>query len=178
MIVPQNRTLYIIEGILLILIGIAALIVPGIFSLTVELLLGWLLIIGGGYQLFRSWQERHQEGYIWGFLAALVNIILGIMLVAYPVVGVVSLTIILIAYFLVTGIYQIIWSFSLKRFQNWWLLLLNGLLSLILAAILWSGWPESAVWALGLLFGINMLFTGSAILSLAWQLPTGNQPSK
>ncbi len=167
--IAKNRTLYIFEGILLILIGIAAIIVPGVFTLTLELLLGWLLIIGGGYQLFRSWKERHEEGYVWGLLSAVLNVILGILLVAYPLVGVFSLTIIMIAYFITSGILQIIWSFKLKHFPNWWLLLLNGILALALGAILWSGWPESAVWALGLLFGINMLFTGSAILSLAWQ---------
>lgn len=176
MVVPQHRILYTIEGLLLILLGIAAIIVPGLFTLTLELLLGWLLIIGGVFQLFRSWQERDQDGYYWGIVGAIVNIILGGLLVAYPIVGVLSLTMILITYFIISGIFQIIWSFRIKRFHNWWLLLLNGLLSLALAVILLAGWPESAVWAIGLLFGINMLFTGCALLSISGQIGVEKNP--
>lgn len=173
--ISQNRTLFLIEGILFVLIGIAAIAVPGFFTLSIELLLGWLLIFGGAIQLFRSWADRHQTGYIWTVLVAALNIVLGVLLLAKPLVGIVSLTIVLMTYFIVTGIYQIFWATQITRVQGWWLLLINGLLSLALAAILWAGWPESAVWAIGLLFGINMLFTGCALLSLAWN-SSSNKP--
>lgn len=172
--IPQNRKLFIIEGILFLLIGIAAIALPGFFTLSIELLLGWLFIIGGAYQLFRSWASRHEHGYIWTVFIALLNIILGILLLAKPLVGIISLTILLITYFIISGIYQIFWATQITRLHGWWLLLINGLLSFAMAAILWAGWPGSAIWAIGLLFGINMLFTGCALLSLAWNAKPGS----
>ncbi|MFA6915225.1 MAG: DUF308 domain-containing protein [Parachlamydiales bacterium] len=171
--ISQNRKLFIFEGILFLLIGIAAIAVPGFFTLSIELVLGWLLIIGGAYQLFRSWSGRHQPGFIWSVFFALLNIVLGVLLLAKPIVGIISLTIILITYFIIAGLYQIFWSTQITRMHGWWLLLINGLLSLAMAAILVAGWPDSAIWAIGLLFGINMLFTGCALLSLAWNAHSG-----
>lgn len=168
--ISQNRTLYIVEGILLLLLGIAAIIVPGIFTLSLELLLGWLLIIGGGVQLYRSWNQRHHRGYVWTVISALVNIILGILLIAYPLIGIFSLTLVLIAYFIVSGLYQIVWGFEVKPLPSWWLFILNGILGLALGAILIIGLPGSAIWAIGLLFGINMIFSGAALLALSSQV--------
>ncbi len=169
MVIEHNRTLYIIEALLLIILGLIAIAVPGIVTLSLELLFGWLLVIGGIFQIFRTWRVRHEKGSGWLMASSLLTLILGVLLLANPIVGILSLTMILMIYFFVIGISQLAWSWQIRGMPNWWLLTLNGILSIAMAGILWASWPESAVWAIGLLFGINLLFTGSALLSLSWQ---------
>lgn len=169
---PNNKTLYIVEGVIIALIGAAAIAVPGVFTLSLEIVLGWLLIISGAVELFKAWQERHLNSYLWPFFVGLLNIVVGVLLLMNPMAGIITLTLLLIAYFILSGILLLAWSFQVKPRKMWWLLALNGLLAFAMAAILIAGWPQSAVWAIGLLFGINMLFTGISIISIASHLPS------
>lgn len=168
----SNRTLYITEGVVFMLLGIGAIALPGFFTLSVALLLGLLLVIGGAFQLFHALTERaaSSSSWWWGMLMSVLNIFVGLLFLIHPLVGVFTLTLLLMSYFILSGFYQIIWSFQIRHESGWWLMTLNGLIALLLAWIIFYQLPESAIWAIGLLLGINMLIGGMALLTIGWQM--------
>lgn len=166
-IIRKNRTLFAIEGFLFIILGLLAIALPGISTLGVELMVGWLFLIGGLIQGVRTFKAHNLPGFYPSLLSATLSIFIGILLLAYPLTGVLTLTILLITFFLIEGIAKIALAFQLRDLDNWGWLAVSGALALILAAIIWSGWPGTAAWVIGLLVGINMLFFGFTLLSMA-----------
>lgn len=166
--VRQYRSLFIVEGVIFSLLGILAIALPGLFTLGAELLVGVLFIIAGVVQGWRTFQTEGVPGFIWSLIVAIVYLAVGIFLLANPLEGVVTLTLVLIFFFLVDGIANIILSFQLKPHGVWGWRLLSGIISLILAYIIYAGWPGTAVWVIGLLVGINLLFAGITQLVLAF----------
>lgn len=160
----QHRGMILFEGILFVILGILAIALPVAFTIGTELFVGWLLLIGGIFQAYRTFQARHVKGVAWNFLTALVYIILGLFFIFYPIPGILSLTALLIAFFLVEGISKAIYAFQMKPRQSWGWLLFSGIIALIMALIIWSGWPGTAFWVIGLLVGINMLFFGMSLI--------------
>ncbi len=169
--IGQHRTLFIVEGILFILLGILAIALPGIMTFGIEMFIGWLFILGGIMQAYRTLKAHDVAGYWFSLLSAIVSIIIGGIFLLYPLQGVITLTILLIAYFLIEGVIKIMYGFQLRPIQGWGWLVLSGVIGIAMAAILWSGWPGTAIWAIGLLVGINMIFFGSSLLTLALSMP-------
>lgn len=172
--VGRFRSVLYFEAVLFILLGLAAIAVPQFFTLGIELLIGALFLAAGIVQFIRLFQSSDAPGFWASFFSAALNLILGGLLLFYPVTGIISLTYLLILYFLIDGVTKLYYSFEVKPRENWGWILVSGLLSLILAGIIFSGLPGTAVWVLGLLVGINMLFFGIAIASLASSLPKVN----
>lgn len=163
----QNiRGVLLFEGILFILLGMAAIAVPGIFTLGIELLLGWIFLIGGVIQLYRSFKSRNGSGFVPSILTALFYIIFGVLLLAFPITGIVSLTILISAAFLIDGLGKTALAIQARPFEGWGWILFSGLLSLAMALIIISGLPGTAAWVIGLLVGINMLFFGFSLLAI------------
>lgn len=162
----KNRGLFITEGIFFIILGILAIALPVWSTLSFELLLGWLFIVGSIIQFVRTFQFHKAGEVVWSLISAILYLVVGIILLAYPLTGILTLTLLLAAFFLVEGIAKLILSFELRSFGNWGWLLLSGILSIILAALIWSGWPGTATWVIGLLVGINLLFLGVTQLLL------------
>jgi uncharacterized membrane protein HdeD (DUF308 family) len=170
--INRFRSIFLIEGILFIILGLLAIIFPGIFTLGLELFLGWLFLIGGLIQAYRAFTLRHTEGVLGSALSAAFSIILGLLLLLYPISGIISLTVLLMIYFILDGISKIIWGAQTRsRLTSWGWLIFSGLISLALAFIIWSGWPGTAFWVIGLLVGINMLFFGASLLGIGFALP-------
>jgi uncharacterized membrane protein HdeD (DUF308 family) len=158
-----------IEGIILLVLGAAAIIVPPIATLAVELLLGWLFLISGVVGLVTTFMMRHAPGFWWSLFSAIIGIAAGIVLLGWPGGGVLSLTLLLIAFFILEGVATIMYALDHRRELSgqWGLMLASGIIDLVLAAIIFAGLPGTAAWALGLLVGINMLFGGAALIGLA-----------
>jgi len=158
-----------IEGIILVVLGAAAIIVPPIATLAVEIILAWLFFISGIVGLVMTFMMRHAPGYWWSLFSAVLAIVAGAVLIGWPVSGALSLTLILIAFFVLEGIATIMYALEHKRELSgrWGLLLASGIVDLALAAIIFAGLPGTAAWAIGLLVGINMLFGGAALIGLA-----------
>lgn len=175
-VIPFNRNYLIFEGILFLFLGILAVVLPGIFTLAFELVIGWLFLIGGGVQAFRTLQNRHATGFWPSLISALLYIIIGVLLIAYPLSGILSLTILLAIFFLVEGIAKLILGFQLRPSPNWGWLIVSGLISIAMAAIIWGGWPFTAIWVIGLLIGINLVFAGISLLFWAWGTPKKTSP--
>jgi len=167
--IREHWVLFLIEGIVLVILGLLAIIIPPIATIAVTIFLGWLFLISGVVGLVTTFWARHAPGFWWSLLSAVLAIAAGIVLLGWPVPGAVSLTLLLIAFFIIEGVLSILYAFEHKKELSgrWSWMLISGIIDLILAAIIWGGLPGTAAWALGLLVGINMLFGGSAMIAMA-----------
>src|SRR4029077_15051005 len=169
--IREHWTLFLVEGIILVVLGVLAIIIPPLATIAVTIFLGWLFLISGIVGLVTTFWARHAPGFWWSLLSAVLAIAAGIVLLGWPVRGAVSLTLLLIVFFIIEGVLSIMYAFEHKKELSgrWGWMLVSGIIDLILAAIIWGGLPGTAEWALGLLVGINMLFGGSARVALALQ---------
>lgn len=163
--------LYLIEGIVLVILGAAAILLPQIATLTVALFIGWLLLFSGIAGLFTTFSMRPMPGFWWSLISAVIAILAGLALLFWPITGVVSLTLILIAFFIIEGIASIMFAFEHRGELpgSWWMMLLSGIVDLVLAGLIFFGLPSSAAWAIGLLVGIDLIFGGCALCAMALQ---------
>jgi uncharacterized membrane protein HdeD (DUF308 family) len=157
------------EGIVLLVLGLLAIVVPVIATLAVTILLGWLFLASGLIGLVTTFGARHAPGFWWSLLSALLAIAVGITLLAWPINATVSLTLVLVAFFVVEGIATIMYALEHRRGLSgrWEWMIASGVLDLALGAVVLFGLPETAAWAIGLLVGINMIFGGSALIAMA-----------
>jgi uncharacterized membrane protein HdeD (DUF308 family) len=165
----EHWKLFLVEGIVLIVLGLIAIVLPPIATLAVEILFGWLFLISGVMGLVTTFWMRHAPGFWWALLSAVLGIAAGIVLLAFPMSGVLSLTLILIVFFTIEGVATIMFALEHKRelTGRWGFMLASGIVDLVLAGIIFVGLPGTAAWAIGLLVGINMVFGGMALISLA-----------
>jgi uncharacterized membrane protein HdeD (DUF308 family) len=166
--VRDHWVLFVVEGVVLIVLGMIAIAIPPLATLAVTILLGWLFLISGIVGLITSIMARHAPGFWWSILSAIVGILAGLVLLAWPVSGSVSLTLVLIAFFLIEGVATIMYAIEHRRGLSgrWGWLVASGILDLILAGIVIAGLPGTALWAPGLLVGINMVFGGCALVAM------------
>ena len=167
--VREHWKLFLIEGIILIILGILAILVPPLATIAVTILIGWLFLISGVAGLITTFGARNAPGFWWSLLSALLGIAAGLVLLVWPLSGAISLTLLLIVFFIIEGVLSIMYAVEHKRelTGQWGWMLVSGIIDLILAAMIWGGLPSTAAWALGLLVGINMLFGGSAMIAMA-----------
>jgi uncharacterized membrane protein HdeD (DUF308 family) len=167
--IREHWVLFLIEGIVLVVLGILAIIVPPLATITFTLFLGWLFLISGIMGLITTFWARHSPGFWWSLLSAVLAIAAGIVLLVEPLRGAITLTLLLIVFFIIEGVLTIMYAFEHKKDLSgrWGWMLVSGIIDLILAAIILIGLPGTAAWALGLLVGINMLFGGSALIAMA-----------
>lgn len=172
MLAVKDRSFFLMEAVIFMLLGIIAIAVPVLFTFSLTVVLGILLLIAGGYQLARLWKHRSTSGFWSALFSSIVNLAVGILLLLHPIAGMITLTLLFIIYFFLIGLIQILWAWQLRHYAQWGWILLSALLSLLLGGLVLAGLPESALWALGLFFGINLLFTGIALWNVAWNMPT------
>ena len=165
----DHWVLYLVEGIVLLILGMAAIIIPPLATLAVAIVIGWLFLISGVAGLITTFMMRHAPGFWWALLSAVLAIGAGVVLLAWPVSGAISLTLVLIVFFLVEGIATIMFALDHKRELSgqWGWMLFSGIVDLVLSGIIFFGLPGTAAWAIGLLVGINMVFGGVALISMA-----------
>jgi len=165
----EHWVFFLVEGIILVILGLAAIVIPHIATLAVEILFGWLFLISGIVGLITTFWMRHAPGFWWSLVSAILGIAVGIVLLLRPLSGVLSLTLVLIAFFVIEGVASIMFALEHKRELSgrWGWMLASGIIDLILATIILAGLPGTAAWAIGLLVGINMVFGGSALIAMA-----------
>jgi uncharacterized membrane protein HdeD (DUF308 family) len=167
-VIHDHWILFLIQGVILAALGLLALGAPFLATVVFVKLAGWLFIIGGVVALASFFTGRDVPGSIWSFLGAALAIIAGIYLLSQPLAGMVSLTLVLVAFFLAQGVTQIFASLAHRRhLKSWGWVLLSGIVDLILAGIIMSGWPETSTWVLGILVGVNLLMYGIALIMTA-----------
>lgn len=155
----------IVLGIVMIGLGVVAIAAPIFSGLAAELILGWLFILGGLVQIvYAFWQNRSGGSLVLKLLIGILSVIVGVLLVANPLAGIVSLTLFVGVFFFIDGIMRVFLAFQYKPLPRWGWVLFNGILSIILGILIWSQWPFNAPWILGLLVGVGLLINGVATL--------------
>jgi len=154
-------------SILMLLAGILAIVIPPAAGIAVLIVVAWLLTFSGAAHLVFAWHTRSTGGFIWELLLGILYIWVGVYALLHPVAGLASLTLVLAIYLFAEGVLELILSFRLRPMpgSNW--LLFDGVITLILAILIWRTWPSSTEWVIGTLVGISMLFSGAARLSLS-----------
>ncbi len=160
---------FLFEGILLVILGFGALIMPPLAGLAVTIFLGWLFLISGIGGLIITFWARQMPGFWWSLISAGLAIGAGIVLLARPMQGTLTLTIVVGAYFLAEGVTTIMYALEHRRelSERWSWMLFAGLLDILIAGMIIAGLPGSAEWAIGLLVGINLLFGGASLIGVA-----------
>jgi uncharacterized membrane protein HdeD (DUF308 family) len=160
---------FLAEGIILVLLGIGAIVVPLVAGLAATVFLGWIFFLAGILGLVSTFRARQAPGFGWALVSAVAALIAGILLLWNPLQGLVSLTFVLIAFFVADGILMIILAITHRRELSgrWEWMMFNGIVDLVLAGIIVSGLPGTLAWALGLLVGIDLLFGGATLIAMA-----------
>jgi Uncharacterized conserved protein len=167
--VHEHWKAFLIEGILLAVLGLAAMIAPLIASLAFTIFLGWMFLISGAVGLAMTFWARQMPGFWWSLLSAVLAIGAGLILLTRPAQGVLTLTIVIGAYFLAEGVATIMYALEHRRelSERWSWMLFSGVLDILISAMIITGLPGSAEWAIGLLVGINLLFGGASLIGVA-----------
>jgi uncharacterized membrane protein HdeD (DUF308 family) len=168
-IVRDHWKLFLIEGVILVVLGLLAVAVPLVAGLAVTILFGWLFLISGIVGLVTTFAMRRAPGFWWSLLSAVLGIVVGGWLLIQPALGLVSLTYLLIAFFIVEGIATIMFALEHRNALSgrWGWMLASGIIDLFLAAVILVGLPSTVAWALGLVVGVNMLFGGASMIGMA-----------
>jgi uncharacterized membrane protein HdeD (DUF308 family) len=165
----EHWVLFLVEGIVLVVLGLLAIVIPPLATLAVTILVGWLFLISGVVGLVTTFWAKGAPGFWWSLVSAIIAVIAGLFLLVDPLSGTVSLTLVLIVFFILEGVASIMYGFEHRREASsragW--IIASGVIDLILAVIILSGLPGSAAWAIGLLVGINMVFGGTSLIAMA-----------
>ena len=167
--IRTNAGLFTAHGVILVLLGIAAVVWPQISSLAVDAVAGWLFLVGGLIGLVMMFYAADVAGFFWALLTAALELFVGVLLLWHPLEGVVTLTLVLIAFFITEGAFQIAGSIVYRSAfpDSWGWMLFSGVIDLVLAGLIIAGWPGSFTWALGLIVGVNPISSGMAIIMVA-----------
>jgi uncharacterized membrane protein HdeD (DUF308 family) len=167
--VRRHWVLFLSEGIALVILGWLALMAPAIASVAATVFFGWILLLSGIVGLVATFRARQAPGFGWSLLSALVGIAAGALLLGWPLQGTLSLTAVLIAFLLLEGGVSIMYALEHRNAlsHRWGWMLASGILDVALGVLLFVGLPGTALWALGLLLGINLLFGGWALILMA-----------
>jgi uncharacterized membrane protein HdeD (DUF308 family) len=167
--IRAHWVLFLIQGLVMVVLGLLAIARPMIATLAVEIFAGWLFLVSGIIGLIGVFTAWKAPGNLWMLIRALLAILVGVLLLWRPLAGILTLTLLLAAFFAAQGVTQIIVSIQHRAMlpSSWVWVLLSGIVDLVLAAIIISGWPGTAAWVLGLLVGINLFMSGVALVMTA-----------
>jgi uncharacterized membrane protein HdeD (DUF308 family) len=159
--------LFLIEGIIFILLGVSAVVIPQFFSVVIAIFLGWIIVLAGAIQVSRAIFLRDMPGFgLWLGLGIL-QVVVGYLLIADPIAGVFSLTMMMALFFAFEGITKMYWAYKLRPLPHWDYAFFSGVTALVFAAVIMMFWSESAHWLLGLLVGVNMIILGWSMVKMS-----------
>lgn len=164
--VKKDSTMLMILGVATVILGIVAMMAPMITGIAVALMVGILLIAGGIARTIFAFKCKSWGKGILVFVLGLLTLLVGLYMVARPGVALATLTLVLAAYFVVDGIFEIIEAFDLKPIKGWGWMLFGGIVSILLGFMIWRQWPISGAWAVGILVGIKLIFAGWAMVGI------------
>ena len=159
----------ILWGVLLIVFGAVAIASPFLAAVAVNVAVAWLIVLAGVVHLMLAFRAHAAGSMIWKLLVGLAYLFFGVYLIVHPVLGVVSLTLLLASLFVIEGILDIILFVKMRPIRGSTWVLLDGIISLLLGLMIYMQWPSSAAWAVGTLVGVSLIFSGVArvMMSLA-----------
>lgn len=163
--IAEKRGWFIALGIALSLLGLVSIAFPLVMTITAKVFLGWLFLIGGIVQAIHAFSTQSWGGFLWNLLIGLLYVFVGGWLAFFPLAGLLGLTVLIALMFIGEGVMKAILAFGLDAGRFW--VIVSGAISIILGIMLLSDLPGSALWAIGLLVGINFLFSGVAFTMIA-----------
>ena len=165
----EHWALFLVEGVVLLVLGATAIALPLLATLALTILIGWLFLVSGVVGLFTTFWMRQAPGFWWSLMSAVLGIVVGALLLAAPSSGAISLTLVLVVFFVIEGVASIMFALDHKRELSgrWGWMLVSGIVDLLLAALILGDLPSTAAWAIGLIVGINLIFGGSALIAMA-----------
>jgi uncharacterized membrane protein HdeD (DUF308 family) len=161
--------LFLFQGVVMVILGILAIAAPAWASVAVDIYVGWLFLLSGLVGVVAMFSAGNASSFLWTFVTALLSIAIGVMLLWKPAEGTISLTMVLTAFLIFEGVFQTVASFTYRDVipGSWGWILVSGLSDLVLAGIIIWAWPNSAVWTLGLVVGVNLITSGIAVAMMA-----------
>ena len=154
-------------AVLLIVFGLLAIALPMATSFGVVVVVGWLIVLSGGFQFIHAFQSQGAGSIIWKVLVAILYLIVGIYFLMFPGAGVVGFTLALAIFFVVEGVVDLAAYFVARNIQGAGWILADGVITLILGILVWRQWPSSSSWVIGTLVGISMIMTGTTRLMIS-----------
>jgi uncharacterized membrane protein HdeD (DUF308 family) len=170
--VRRHSLWYLIQGGVMVLAGILALVSPIASSSAAVFLLGWLLIISGVVQGISLFDARKVPHFWLQLISVVLAVIVGVLLIRHRGEGLLVLTLLLLVYFMIEGISKVIFALTIRPFPNWGWVLTSGIIGIVVALYLWAHLPLTAMWLLGVLLGIQLICEGAALGYLAWKVRT------
>jgi uncharacterized membrane protein HdeD (DUF308 family) len=162
----KNAALLIFLGVSTVILGVVAIASPLITGVAVTVFVGFLLLASGVAQIVHALKSRQWGTGFWGTVIGMLGVAAGLLMIFRPIVGLVTMTMLLAIYFLVDGISEIIAAVKIKPDRGWGWVLFNGVIAVLLGLMIWRQWPISGAWAIGLLVGIHILMTGWSMIIL------------
>ena len=156
----RGRGWSIVWGVLLIVTGVLALLMPEIAALATALTLAWLLVLAGVIEIIHAVQTRHRRGFGWKLASGIVTLLLGVGILVFPFAGIATLALWIGAFVFAGGIVRLILAFRLRPAKGWGWVLVDALLSILVGGLIAWGWPASSIPFIGLLAGFWLLFAG------------------
>ncbi|MGH6663409.1 MAG: HdeD family acid-resistance protein, partial [Pseudolabrys sp.] len=145
----EHWVLFLVEGVVLVVLGATAVVLPPLATIAATIIIGWLFLVSGVVGLFTTYWMRHAPGFWWSLISAVLGIVVGFLLLARPITGAFSLTLVLVAFFIIEGVASIMFALDHKRELSgkWGWMLVSGVVDLVLAAMIFGGLPSTAAWA-------------------------------
>ncbi len=172
----SSRIWYVLGGILSIFVGIYAMNRPGLATLAITQVVGIIALASGIVLFFAAIFGKARQHRLLDFFSAALRILVGLLLVTNVLKGVLVLTLVLGSVFIVEGLFSLVLGFKLRgKNSAWGWVVLNGVAALVLGGMLIAQFPESAIWAIGLLFGINCIFNGFSLIMFGTALPKAQE---
>ena len=169
--IQQNRSTLLFEGFTFVILGLIALIMPVLFSFALEYILGFFCLIAAGVLGARTVCAKELPNRSSNIVTTILYLVLGLVLLFYPLSGILTLSLLLACFFIFDGIFKMTSSMQMRPAPAWGWLFFSGFLSFLLAILIMMSWPTEAAWILGVFAGINLLCTGFVQLGLVWALP-------
>lgn len=161
--------LFLTQGVIMMVLGVLAIVWPQISTLAVEIYVGWIFLLSGLIGIVAMFFAPSVGAVLWSLLTAALSLFVGVILLWHPVEGAVSLTLVLITFFVVEGMFQTAAGIRYRDLfpESWGWMVMSGIADLVLAVLIISGWPGTARWAIGLIVGVNLITSGLAITMVA-----------
>jgi len=140
--------------------GIVAIVEPAVAAVATALLLAWLFLISGIIELIYAYQQRAHDGLAWKVISGLISLALGIYMLAFPIASIASLALLIGAFLFASGVSSVLLAFKLRPKQGWGWVLFDGVLSIVIAIMIASGWPQNSIDFVGLLVGFCLISQG------------------
>ncbi|MGA8745660.1 MAG: HdeD family acid-resistance protein [Solirubrobacterales bacterium] len=156
-----------VVGVLAIVLGCVAILVPAVASVGTAIFIGWILLIAGVFLLAGAFTARSAGTVVLRLIWAALTVIVGLWLIVEPHSGTLTLTLVLGIYFLFMGLSRIALAFSSRGQRNAGLVGLSGIAGLLIGILVLAKFPSSADWAIGLLVGVDLIFAGWSLTGVA-----------